>query len=404
MDTTTKRREGENLDGVNRLKACPRRYSANIVLLWGNNEDGQLGFYHPTVSGLCGELNIDEENDCDQNEKSEDGACLRSPHFLHRQESMQQPFSKSPEICTALKGIRVVQVSCGSRHTLAMSAQGAAYSWGWGACGQLGHGDNHSLARPRIIEALSLGGSNGMAPAIGGADTLRVSVISAGGIHSAAVVEGGAVYSWGGSSYGQLGLGPGVMAQGILTVPGMVMMPPDGALVPLVEKGNGGNAEETPPSPRVVRAKLLTRASGRPSVPNSPTKPFVVTAVGWGGLTTAAVTPKGEVYCWGRADSGQLGIGYEWIHETAAHVMGVEWPSLVMGPLDGKRTVSVACGGFHTAAVTEEGCVYTWGKEEFGMLGCSNETLLKVSLNFLIPSESVNQSQASLGCFDWAIL
>lgn len=31
-----------------------------------------------------------------------------------------------------------------------------------------------------------------------------VSDVSAGGIHSAAVLEGGAVYTWGGSSYGQV--------------------------------------------------------------------------------------------------------------------------------------------------------------------------------------------------------
>jgi alpha-tubulin suppressor-like RCC1 family protein len=29
----------------------------------------------------------------------------------------------------------------------------------------------------------------------------------------------------------------------------------------------------------------------------------------------------------------------------------------------------VACGAFHTAAVTESGRVYTWGKEEYGTLG-----------------------------------
>lgn len=47
-------------------------------------------------------------------------------------------------------------------------------------------------------------------------------------------------------------------------------------------------------------------------------------------------------------------------------------------PLFG-RQASIACGAFHTAAVTTEGECYTWGKEDHGMLGCSNEALLKVS-------------------------
>ncbi|CAB1099145.1 unnamed protein product [Ectocarpus sp. CCAP 1310/34] len=120
-----------------------------------------------------------------------------------------------------------------------------------------------------------------------------------------------------------------------------------------------------------------------------------------GGMHTAALTSEGVVYCWGRADSGQLGIGAAWVHETSSGVMGVEWPRRVRGLLEGRRTVrqrlddvvvprlealvsdnvpseeSIACGGFHTAAVTTDGECYTWGKEDFGMLGCSNEALLK---------------------------
>ena len=36
-----------------------------------------------------------------------------------------------------LSGLAVLQVSCGSRHTLAVVEGGVAYSWGWGACGQV---------------------------------------------------------------------------------------------------------------------------------------------------------------------------------------------------------------------------------------------------------------------------
>lgn len=48
-----------------------------------------------------------------------------------------EAFSCSPVPCPALAGCRVLQVSCGSRHTLAVVAGGQAYSWGWGACGQV---------------------------------------------------------------------------------------------------------------------------------------------------------------------------------------------------------------------------------------------------------------------------
>lgn len=60
-----------------------------------------------------------------------------------------------------------------------------------------------------------------------------------------------------------------------------------------------------------------------------------------------------------------------------AHVLVSLWLLLLPRPLFG-RQASIACGGFHTAAVTTEGECYTWGKEDHGMLGCSNEALLQV--------------------------
>ena len=43
-------------------------------------------------------------------------------------------------------------------------------------------------------------------------------------------------------------------------------------------------------------------------------------------------------------------------------------PCLVLG-LSGKKVVSVAAGSMHSAAVTDEGAVYTWGRGSYGRLG-----------------------------------
>lgn len=48
--------------------------------------------------------------------------------------------------------------------------------------------------------------------------------------------------------------------------------------------------------------------------------------------------------------------------------ISVPIPQPVMG-FDNERVVKVACGAFHSAAVTESGKLYTWGKEDYGMLG-----------------------------------
>ena len=41
-----------------------------------------------------------------------------------------------------MAGIKVSQVACGWRHSLALDAEGRVYTFGWSKYGQLGHGDN----------------------------------------------------------------------------------------------------------------------------------------------------------------------------------------------------------------------------------------------------------------------
>lgn len=56
---------------------------------------------------------------------------------------------------------KVVQISCGWRHTLAVTERQNVFSWGRGTNGQLGHGGSMDRNLPKIIEALSADGSGG---------------------------------------------------------------------------------------------------------------------------------------------------------------------------------------------------------------------------------------------------
>ncbi|KAH9717222.1 Ultraviolet-B receptor UVR8 [Citrus sinensis] len=56
---------------------------------------------------------------------------------------------------------KVVQISCGWRHTLAVTERQNVFSWGRGTNGQLGHGESSDRNSPKIIEPLSLDGSKG---------------------------------------------------------------------------------------------------------------------------------------------------------------------------------------------------------------------------------------------------
>ncbi|KAF3439278.1 hypothetical protein FNV43_RR17554 [Rhamnella rubrinervis] len=56
---------------------------------------------------------------------------------------------------------KVIQISCGWRHTLAVTERQNVFSWGRGTNGQLGHGESVDRNTPKIIEALSVDGDSG---------------------------------------------------------------------------------------------------------------------------------------------------------------------------------------------------------------------------------------------------
>jgi RCC1 and BTB domain-containing protein len=77
------------------------------------------------------------------------------------------------------------------------------------------------------------------------------------------------------------------------------------------------------------------------------------------GFHTAVVTDSGELYTWGEGKFGRLGHA----SERNCHT-----PQLVES-MHGKKPRQVSCGGFHTAVVTEDGRLYTFGGGEHGQLG-----------------------------------
>lgn len=82
----------------------------------------------------------------------------------------------------------------------------------------------------------------------------------------------------------------------------------------------------------------------------------IVSQVACGGLHTAVLTVEGECYTFGLGKDGRLGLGGD-EHRLL--------PSLV-AELSDYRIVQVACGGHHTAALTDEGKVWMWGFDDDG--------------------------------------
>lgn len=103
-----------------------------------------------------------------------------------------------------------------------------------------------------------------------------------------------------------------------------------------------------------------------------------------GGHHSAALCRRlGRCYTWGCNSQGQLG------HGTAGH-MNCAVPALVRA-LDGVPLVSVAAGLAHTAVVSRDGDVYTWGCNCTGELGLREEK--PEEQRSLLPAQQPQQKQ-----------
>ena len=145
---------------------------------------------------------------------------------------------------------------------------------------------------------------------------LRCTQIACGRKHILALLDGGYVTSWGTGYFGQLGHGD----DSSWDTPRMI------------------NSLE----PSVVGSKIIQIVCG--------------------GSHSGALTERGQVFMWGLNRSGQCGV--------TAKVDSILEPKAVdMSGLEGHLATSVVCGRNHSAMVTAEGRVYTWGAASFGRLG-----------------------------------
>ncbi|CDI83812.1 regulator of chromosome condensation domain-containing protein, putative [Eimeria acervulina] len=84
-----------------------------------------------------------------------------------------------------------------------------------------------------------------------------------------------------------------------------------------------------------------------------------VLSLSGGPRHSACVTSEGRVFSWGRGGAGDCG------GPSAA-----EGPQEVLLPLEkGDRPLSVCCGNGFSLVVTEMGCLYTWGSNSHGQCG-----------------------------------
>ena len=257
-------------------------------------------------------------------------------------------------------GHRFTTISAGAFHTCALDTSGVA--WCWGAnfafefvdfpAGQLGDGTLDDKNAPQRVDG-------------GGWDGTFAS-ISAGGWHTCAITNAGAVYCWGYNEFGALGNdtttssltnGPQLVDHGSSSGTFVSVDAGDLYTCALTSSGAaycwGGNS----------RGRLGDGSTSDRYVPAAVTGGYVWAMIDAGDDHTCGVTTTGYGYCWGENEHGELGDGSTLDSSS-------DGPQPIMF---GEQFAVVIPNGFeegnHSCGLTPDGALYCWGYNEYGQLG-----------------------------------
>jgi alpha-tubulin suppressor-like RCC1 family protein len=275
------------------------------VMCWGENDFGELGDGTTTrrltpvaVSGLAGGVRAIAAGEALGCALTSAGGVECWGH--NRYGELGDGTTTDHHAPVAVSGLTsdVTAIAVGYLHGCALTSEGAVKCWGYNRYGQLGDGTRINRRTPVDVSGLSSG----------------VTAITAGGGHSCALTNAGGVKCWGSNYFGELG---------------------DGT---------------TTRHPTPVDVSGLS--SG-------------VTAIAAGGEAHGcALTSAGGVKCWGYNGYGQLGDLTTIDRDTPVDVSGLA---------AGVETITA--GGYgHACALTSAGEVKCWGRNSSGQLGDGTTT------------------------------
>jgi alpha-tubulin suppressor-like RCC1 family protein len=281
----------------------------HTVWCWGRNDESQLGY--PTVD-LC--------NEDIGGGQTRSVACHSFPARVQGLE-------------------RASAVASGGAFSCALIDDGSVRCWGASAAGQLGNGGMLPSEHPVSPMGLT-----------------NATQIALGGRHACALVDGG-VRCWGANDHGQLG----AMTQS--------------------QCGPMGSTFACSTTPVAV-----------PGMTG-------VLEIAAGEQHTCGRTSDSRVVCWGDNSEGQLGTG------TASEMpptmrLPVRTASQTLSSV---RTL--VAGAFHTCALREPGTVWCWGRADHGELGNEVPTSTPMGCTdacapFAVPVQGLPNAPAPMNVFD----
>lgn len=267
-------------------------------------------------TGECTQLGCPcvESEDCDEGLWCFDGSCIV--------QACGDGSLDPGEICddsNAIEGdgcdndcslTQILELALGGVHSCALIEHGRVRCWGHNGAGQIGYGTTDDVG-------------NDEPPSSAGDLPLPAAIdLEAGAVHTCALFETGDVRCWGFNTSGQLGLGNTATVSAI---------------------GDDETLEG------LAKVELIAPAN----------------EIGVGVLQTC-VRVVGQLRCWGGGAYGQLGLA------GIANVGDNELPLDVPAVMIGGEPINLAVGGSHGCAILATGALRCWGRNDTGQLGLGN--------------------------------
>lgn len=328
----------------------------------------------------CDDGNRDDGDDCTnacEHARCGDGIIWRDHEV--RDSGVEQPGDYCGTACNAAVPAAhgVVQLAAGVLHACALLDNGTVKCWGYNEQGGLGlcsldsRGDEAGEVNANL-PIVDLG-----EPAV---------AISAGYMHTCAILGDGGVKCWGGNDDGQLGVEDAYWHGS---------QPEElGEHLPRVKLGTGRKAKAISASHHFTCALLddggvkcwgsnlqgelglgsyLPRGSSAgsmgdalPEIDLGTGRTAVAITTGQGGFV-CAILDNGAVKCWGENGGGELGIGSSTTLGTHPGEMGDALPAVNLGA--GRTAIAIASGYTHTCVILDDQSVKCWGLSADGALG-----------------------------------
>eukprot|EP01041_Mallomonas_annulata_P001258 gene1258-2435_t len=292
----------------------------------------------------------------------------------HGDVTQRRSFSKV--LC--MEGRNVISIGAGNEHSVFITKEGALYVSGYNDNGQCGIGTTHQVRIPAVV------------PSLEGEEITQVHVYN-GCEHTLLITKDGKLYSFGYNYRGQLGLGSttsestpravrSLLSKKVITAAcsyhHSVVLTTDGAIYTFGRNdcgqlGHGDNIDRKTPH-------LVTN------------HPKNVLALSCGQFHSVIVTKTGTVFSCGKNDYGQLGLEGIELAKTYTKVFGAP---------ESEAISQVCCGYYHTLLLSQNGVVYGFGRNDYGQLGLGHTQPRIYGCHAITALRDKNVTAISAGCY-----